>query len=320
MREPLVSVIMSVYNEKEHYLVEAIESVLGQTYQKFEFLIVLDNPQNQELREVLDKYQTADTRIKLIVNEKNIGLTQSLNKALWLVSGEYISRMDADDVMVKGCLRKEVEIMEDKHLDLVAASKFNMSESGHFIKEYKNAISPEQMKYLLPYDNSINHPTVLVRTEKLMREGGYREIPSCEDYDLWIRMLCHGCRMEIIPDVFLHRRMREEGVCESNPYQLYISKKFVRYLYKKYKENGHHILSMQDYENYVSKRKLFPGTVETFNKAYAEMYRAFDLMKDGRVASVMGIGKAIGKDYRMLGIIMDKISYQIRKRIVLRWR
>ena len=76
----MISVIMSTYNEKEEYLVKAIESVLSQTYQNFEFVIILDNPENDKLRNILNYYARIEKKIKLIFNENNLGLTASLNK------------------------------------------------------------------------------------------------------------------------------------------------------------------------------------------------------------------------------------------------
>src|SRR5690348_17026682 len=89
---------MSVYNEQDDWLKQSIESILNQTYQYFEFIIVLDNPNNKAAKRLLERYQQIDNRIKLIYNEENIGLTNSLNKALEVAKGTYIARMDADDI------------------------------------------------------------------------------------------------------------------------------------------------------------------------------------------------------------------------------
>ena len=91
--EHCVSVIMCVYNEQEIWLREAIESILSQTYNNIEFIIILDNPHNYELKEIINEYSMKDSRIKLIVNEKNIGLIKSLNKGLGISKGKYIARL-----------------------------------------------------------------------------------------------------------------------------------------------------------------------------------------------------------------------------------
>ena len=96
--ENKISVIMSVYNEKKEWLQMSINSILNQSFKNFEFIIVLDNPDNIELKAVLEQFAAKDSRIKLIYNKKNMGLVYSLNSALKVAKGEYIARMDADDI------------------------------------------------------------------------------------------------------------------------------------------------------------------------------------------------------------------------------
>lgn len=86
------------YNEKQDWLTESINSILNQTYLNLEFIIVLDNPENIELKNILNEYKLKDSRVKLLINEVNKGLVFSLNRALKECSGDYIARMDADDI------------------------------------------------------------------------------------------------------------------------------------------------------------------------------------------------------------------------------
>ena len=92
--KPIVTVLMTVYNGK-NYLSEAIESVLCQTLTNYEFLIVDDASTDNSI-EIINSYN--DSRIKLLINQKNIGQTASLNKGLATAQGEYIARFDQDDV------------------------------------------------------------------------------------------------------------------------------------------------------------------------------------------------------------------------------
>lgn len=315
---PEISVIMSTYNEKKKYLIEAIESIRNQTFRDFEFLIVLDNPQNEEIRGCVYEYASKDQRIRVIENEKNIGLTRSLNKAIGVAKGKYMSRMDADDIMVATCLEREIQVIKEDNLDLVAASKKNIDEKGKVLGVFVNDFSPEQMKWLLPYDNSINHPTVLVRMEILRKLKGYREIHSCEDYDLWIRMLCYGCRMRILPDIFLLRRMRSEGICSSNAYQLYCSKRFVMALYKKGKKNLLLLEDLTKYEEYMIKLESVMRQ-KRFNEAYKILYDGINFWKKRDLKRFLDcIWKALMQDRTMVDIILDKMLYQIRRHIFIR--
>lgn len=317
MKNPEISVIMSTYNENIKHLTEAIESVLNQTFRDFEFLIVLDNPENSLIKECVKIYAVKDTRIVVIENEKNLGLTKSLNKAIVVANGFYMSRMDADDVMMKCCLEKELKIIKKDKLDLVAVSKKNIDQKGNEIGVFTNSFSPEQMRYLLPYDNSINHPTVLVRLDVIKREGGYREIKSCEDYDLWIRMLGHGSRMKIVPEILLLYRIRPDGICESNPYQQYCSKRFVMDMYKKSKKDLQILNNLYAYEDFLSKRDMTDRKKSSFNKAYKEFYKAITALRKRRMKCfIKYIINAVHYDYEIMWVICNKLGYQFRKKII----
>ena len=95
MERPLISVIYCLYKEKIEWIRQSVESILNQTYGLFEFIIICDNPDYQSAVDLLKEYSSADPRIRLIVNEENIGITRSLNKGLELAKGGLIARMDS---------------------------------------------------------------------------------------------------------------------------------------------------------------------------------------------------------------------------------
>src|SRR6187397_2012165 len=107
MSEPLVTVLMSVYNA-EKYLREAIDSILNQTYRNFEFIIINDASTDGS-EAIINSYK--DERIRLISNSQNLRLTASLNKGIDLAKGKYIARMDADDASLPERLQKQVTFM-----------------------------------------------------------------------------------------------------------------------------------------------------------------------------------------------------------------
>ncbi len=108
--EDLISVIMSTYNESVSELRESIESVLKQTYSNIEFIIVIDNPNNEELSAFI--YSFDDPRIRVIKNDRNIGLVNSLNKAICQSKGKYLARMDADDICEANRLKLQKDYLE----------------------------------------------------------------------------------------------------------------------------------------------------------------------------------------------------------------
>src|SRR5690606_20575239 len=120
MDEVKITVLMCVYNG-QRYLREAIDSILNKTYSDFEFLIVDDGSTDDTLK-ILKSYK--DSRIKLVLNDNNIGLTKSLNKGLMLAKGEYIARMDADDISVKNRLLAQLNFMQQNNYDLIYSDTF----------------------------------------------------------------------------------------------------------------------------------------------------------------------------------------------------
>ena len=315
---PEISVIMSTYNEKIDYLRQAIESVQNQTFTNFEFIIILDNPENDAILNCVYKYAEEDQRIKVIENENNLGLTQSLNKAIRIASGIYMSRMDADDIMHKNCLECELKVIQKFNLDFVSASKINIDERGNRLGKYINDFSPKQMRKLLPYDNSVNHSTVMVRLDKVRKENGYREIPSCEDYDLWLRMLFHGCNMRILPNVFLLYRMHADSICGKDAYQLYQSKRFLLKLCQQSKKN---ITVWEDnnaFETFLRMQDMSQKKKKIFNQAYEMMHKGISLFQNKKYReSGKVLLNAISLDRSVLWILWNKFSYQIRKVFVL---
>lgn len=186
MKDPKVTVIMPVYNG-EKYLNEAIDSILGQTFKDFEFLIINDGS-TDKTGEILESYN--DPRIKIIDNEKNIGLTKSLNKGLKLARGEYIARQDADDISMTERLEKEVLFLDhNKNIALVGTYYYMINEKGKILNTAKLLTNSEEIKIGLLKGNRFGHGSVMFRGECVKEVGYYREeLGPVEDYDLWLRI------------------------------------------------------------------------------------------------------------------------------------
>ncbi len=186
MKNPKVTVLMSVYNG-EKYLKEAIDSILGQTFKDFEFLIINDGS-TDKTGEILKSYN--DPRIKIINNEKNIGLTKSLNKGLTLARGEYIARQDADDISMPERLEKEVEFLEqNRNVGLVGTDYLFINEKGKVIHIVKCLNGSRELKAKLLEGNQFGHGSVMLRRECIDKVGVYREeFKFAQDYDFCLRI------------------------------------------------------------------------------------------------------------------------------------
>ena len=213
----LISVVMSTYNESFGELVGSIGSVLNQSYKNIELLIVNDNPENAELSQILDELSGRDERIRVIKNEKNIGLVQSLNKAIKEARGEYIARMDADDISLPDRLAKQVAFLQNNNLDFVASHIQFMNEDGTLTgKSLKGPSGHRTISMYMKWGDCMPHPTWLLKKRVYESLGGYRNIHSAEDYDFILRALKAGFRCSNLPEVTLNYRLRSSGISLSN--------------------------------------------------------------------------------------------------------
>jgi len=183
---PKISVVMSVYNG-EKYIEEAIQSILRQTYQDFEFIIVNDCSTDKTV-EIINSFK--DTRIKIIENLENIGLTKSLNKGIKCTKGEYIARMDADDISLPHRFETQVGFLEkNKDYALIGSSFYQVNEEGKTVFWTRVLTEDSEIRRGLKNQNWFGHGSVLIRKSAFIECEGYNEEFECaQDYDLWLRI------------------------------------------------------------------------------------------------------------------------------------
>ena len=195
----LVSVIMTNYNTPEKYLREALDSILNQTYTNFEFIIVDDGSTDNSLS-VIESY--ADSRIIVLKNDENIGLTKSLNKALEISKGEYVARMDSDDISLPDrCKLQLTAFAENPLLDIVGFSIKEFSGSvDNIVGERRVPESNAEIYKFAKLRDPFNHPTVMFRKSKVLSSGNYGNYRKNQDSDLWIKMLKHEAVCMNLPE------------------------------------------------------------------------------------------------------------------------
>jgi len=219
---PKVTVLMPVYNG-ELFLREAIESILNQTFQDFEFLIIDDGSKDQSAA-IIASY--SDTRIRFFSNGSNYGLIFTLNKGLVLAQGEYIARMDCDDFAFPDRLARQVELM-NQYPDIgLCGTAMKYMHTDIWVK---HPTDHEDIKAGLLFFCSLNHPTVMMRSSVVKSYSLYYDYqsPHTEDYELWTRM-AQLTRITNIPDVLLHYRIHSEQIgAKHNAEQQVIGKKIV---------------------------------------------------------------------------------------------
>ena len=281
----LVSVIMSTYKEEEIFLRQAIESILNQTYKDFEYIIILDNPDNNLHIRIIKEYANLDKRIKFYVNEKNMGLTASLNKGLGLAKGKYICRMDADDISINKRIENQKRYLEENNYDLIGGISQMIDENGKSIYSIKKVpTNMDKIKKALRYNQIISHPTWFGKKEVFEKLNGYRNMPLCEDYDFTLRAVLNGYKISNIDETVLKYRMTSSSISRSNLYEQYL---YARFITKKYSKNK--IADIKEAKQYVNnhnddrKAKRYLKANARFNIALKDIEekRYFKFIIDG---------------------------------------
>lgn len=231
----MISVIMSTYKEDERLLRESIESILNQTYRDFEYIIILDYPDNDVHKSVIEEYALKDDRIHFYINEKNMGLTDSLNRGLSLCHGEYIARMDADDISLPDRLERQMKYLEKNHYDLIGGITEMINENGSLLYSIKSVpTDPKKINKALRYSQCIAHPTWLGKKEVFEKNAGYRHMPLCEDYDFTLRAVLNGFVISNLNEAVLKYRMTSNSISRSNLFEQYL---YMSYITNEYKNN-----------------------------------------------------------------------------------
>lgn len=226
MNEPVISVIMSVYNG-EKFLVDAIESILNQTFRNFEFIIVNDGSTDTSLT-IIEKYAKRDCRIRLISRE-NKGLTVSLNEGIASARGEWIARMDADDISLPDRFKKQIAWLEKTGADICGGGIKLIGTWSNRVRQSYESSNAIALKLL--FGSSFAHPTVIFRSS-IARKNPYNEKAHyVEDYELWTRFATLGVKMTNCPEVVLQYRIHSQQVTERKQQQ---QRDNMRYIFKKY--------------------------------------------------------------------------------------
>ena len=202
---PRVSVLTPIYNTNPTHLREMIESILSQTFTDFEFLILNDSPENQEIEKIVLEYAKHDRRIKYSKNDKNMGITPSRNKLLKMARGEYIAIFDHDDISVPERLAREVEFLDaNPHIGVVSGwlQYFGTSDVLRTVPE-----NDTDIRIAMTYDCCVWHTAAMLRKSLLTDNNlEYEEYFSpCEDYRLWSRLM-DITRFHNLPQVLVKYR------------------------------------------------------------------------------------------------------------------
>ena len=213
-QKDLVSVILPVYNS-EYFLTDAIKSILNQTYSNLELIIIYDHSIDDSL-DVIKKFLKLDSRTQ-IVNGRGKGLADALNLGIKKSKGEYLARMDADDISHQLRLEKQLNFLKNNDFDICGCHWININEAGKEISRNRSSLSKESILIDLCITAPFCHGSVLIKKSFLEKSNSlYRLNFITEDYDLWTRIYNEGARFGNIDDYLFSLRIRNDSLSASN--------------------------------------------------------------------------------------------------------
>jgi glycosyltransferase involved in cell wall biosynthesis len=211
-----ISVILPVYNG-EQFLKESIQSILEQTYTHFELIIVNDGSTDAS-QSIINSY--VDDRIFCIHSPQNKGLIASLNEAIHLAKGDYIVRMDADDIAFKNRIQLQVQYLIDHPaIAIVASHAIFFDQDIHTpIANWELDLktnTPQEIKHTLAWENCMIHPSVCMRAEIAKTLLYNPAQKNYEDYDLWLRASAHHLKIGKIKEPLLYYRVQSNSITQT---------------------------------------------------------------------------------------------------------
>lgn len=213
MDKPLVSVVMATFNEPACYITKSIESILNQSYSNLELLIA-DDSTRQETIDVIDNYAKKDNRIIVIRQQEKMGFVKALNEALKLVHGEFIARMDGDDISRKNRLELQVEYLQRfSNVDILGGAMDIINENEDIISFRNYPLGGIRLHCWSIMRNPLAHPTVMFRAF-IPRSGLFYDTSQkkAEDLEFWLRLKKKGFTIKNLSEKLVYYRTGMEFV------------------------------------------------------------------------------------------------------------
>lgn len=241
----LVSVLMCTYREPVEWICKSVESIINQTYENLEIIIIVDDPSQENIISTLEKYREIDARIKIHINKENLGLVKSLNYGLNYCSGKYIARMDADDISMAERIEKQIKYLESHKLDLVGCG-YSIFCEDEIIRNVGGACDNYICKKILKYASCVAHPTWLSKRELLLSLK-YRDIDTCEDFDLLQRAIIAGYTIGNCPHTLFMYRDNPNSISHAKHAR---QRTISDYICSYYKKNE--VVDMETYYSFIN--------------------------------------------------------------------
>lgn len=294
---PLISVLIPIYNG-EKYLSESITSIIKQDYQNFELILVDDKSTDNSLV-IAKQHQKEDSRVKVLCNEKNLGLPATLNKAIEASLGRYIVRLDQDDIAEPQRLEFQIKALEaNPDIDVLFTNYFRVSDSGIIISSQHFGKENTLIDYIFEKHGCLLHSTMMAKKDVLMQVGGYRtEAYPADDLDLILRLVDNSYNIKLYNRALVKYRMHQAANTIQRFYLLRKKGRYVKHLHALRKDSKAEI----EFQTYLKYESIFNLVKD---------YGAFNFRKAGQAYSNKKYIKMLG--YLISGVILNP-NYSLNK-------
>jgi glycosyltransferase involved in cell wall biosynthesis len=214
--KPLISVIIPCYNAAL-YVEQAILSIMNQTYKRLEILCTDDCSTDSTLF-ILEKLASKDCRIRIIRHTENKKLIFTLNELVQASTGDFIARMDADDISLPERLEKQIEFLQqNSDISFCGTNSWHIDEDGKKIGKSRLPLTSEDNRFFLPFYSTFYHPTVMARAEVFKKNRYSPDFVHVEDYELWCRLIFEkGLKGVNLKERLFLYRLNSQGVSAQN--------------------------------------------------------------------------------------------------------
>lgn len=284
---PRISVIMAVYNG-EKYLKESIDSILCQTFNNFEFIIINDNS-TDKTEKIIESYN--DPRILLKKNDINLGLSASLNIGIKLAKGEFIARMDADDISLPQRFEKQLNFLDNNPEIALCGTNIIKFNNNKKIQE-KFPTNPEEIKCGLLLSNPFAHPSVMIRKSIFDKYNlSYPQYKNAQDFALWAEIAKYE-KMSNLDEFLLLYRLHSLQTSKNNKQQV-----FEEVVLKQYK-NINFVPAQEELElNFLINRKKYSNNKEFLIKVNKFFSKIIKYNSKNPYYSEEVLSKVLGQRY-----------------------
>ncbi len=288
-----LSVVMSAFREPPDQLSAAVESILAQSFSEFEFILLLDDPQNQKALELLESYAAADRRVRLGRNPRNLGLAGSLNRGLELAVGEYVARMDADDIALPERLERQMEFLHaNPEVDILGVNRVYIDSNGRETgRGLPIPTGDLEIKRALRSTNIMLHPGIVMKRERVLKIGGYADLPAAQDDELWLRAAAMGLKFANLDQHLMLYRQGGDSISSKSAMLQAAILVYDREFYVKRRVEG--LGYLDGLERFLEKAKAYdPDDQRRYKQARDSWERARGLLRRGEPGAVSWLLRA----------------------------